>query len=135
MSESRSGEHPELQERFRVAAPGVPAAAQVTFSNLGAAAEQSPYQVTISNQTDLDLHVRIAYQTSDGGVQETDEKPLPSGESVSFDLGQCANLVAYVVGIFYQGNLVLRLPEEGAFTPDSMEDPDPCGDKIGLVPA
>jgi hypothetical protein len=139
MSESRSGEHQELRERFRIAAPSVPAAAQVTFSNLGAAAEnESPYQVTISNQTDFNFNVGIVYQMTDGGVQQTDLKPLPSGESVSFDLGhmgQCANLQAYVVWVFYQGEPVVRLPQEGAFTPESIEDQDPCGDRLALVPA
>jgi hypothetical protein len=134
MSESRTGEYQELRERFRIAAPGGPAA-QISFSNLGAAAEQSPYQVTISNQTDLTLNVGIVYQTSDGGVQQTDLKLLPSGGSVVFDLTppeQCANLLAYVIWVFYQGEPVLRLPEEGAFTPETMEDPDPCGDRFSL---
>jgi hypothetical protein len=140
MSESRSGEHQELREQFRIAAPGVPAA-EATFSNVGAA-EQSPYQVTLSNQTDFTYNVAIAYQMKIGEVVSpvlrTDLKLFSPAGSVVFELtppGQCANLLAYVIGLYPQGAPVVLLPEEGVFTPETFEDPDRCGDKIAIRPA
>jgi hypothetical protein len=142
MSESRSGEHQELVERFetqvseRFAAHGAPTA-EYAVSNVREATEQSYYVVGISNGTDSTFTVVIAYATSDNPDVQEIQQTLPSGgEVVPFVLapaGQCASLLAYVMGFFLDDQLAFRSPEEGAWTPERIsqeypQDQDPCVD-------
>jgi hypothetical protein len=131
MSESRSGEYQELGEQFRIAAPDV-RAVETTFSNLSAAGGESPYQVALTNIGEITYNGGIAYETSDGEVHRTVLRLLQPGGGAIFPLAECANLRAYVIGVYIEGKLRGQYPPDGVITPDTIEDQDPCGDRIGL---
>jgi hypothetical protein len=141
VSESRSGEHQELLERFqaevseRFAVSGAPTA-ELAVSNAREATERAPYGVGITNATDGSLSVRIAFATSDNpDLQELSDE-IPSGEATGFVLTrrrQCASLVGYVMLLTPEGQQAFRSPEEGAWTPERVSqefpgDKDPCSD-------
>ena len=101
MSESRSGEHQELLERLqaevseRFAASSAPTA-ELPISNARAAAERAPYVVGITNATDGNLSVRLAFVTTNSpDVQELSDE-IPPSEATGFVLTrarECASLV------------------------------------------
>jgi hypothetical protein len=141
VSESRSGEHQKLEERFqavvseRYGASGAPTA-EVTVSNVREATEQASYVVGISNGTDSTFGVLIVFATSDSPDPQEITDEMPPGEATAFVLtprGQCATLLGYVMGFFLDGQLAFRSPEEGAWTPERISqefpsDTDPCSD-------
>jgi hypothetical protein len=142
VSESPSGEHQQLLERFqadvseRFAAYGAPTA-EHTISNVREATEQASYLVGISNGTDTALTVVIRYATSDNPDVQEMQAALPlGGEVVAFALtspGQCASLLAYVMGFFVDDQLAFVSPGEGFWTPERIsqefpQDQDPCVD-------
>jgi hypothetical protein len=146
VSESRGGEQQEILERFqadvseRFASYGAPSA-EHAISNVREATQQASYLVGISNQSDTAFTVVIAYVTSDNpDAQETQAALPPGGEVVAFALtspGQCATLLAYVMGFFVDDQLVYISPEDapegGYWTPERVsqefpEDQDPCVD-------
>jgi hypothetical protein len=148
VSESRSGEHQELWERFqadvseRFAVSGAPPA-ELAISNAREATERAPYVVGITNASDGSLSVRIAFATSDSpNLQELSDE-IPSGDATGFVLTrrrQCANLVGYVMLLTPEGQQAFRSPEEGAWTPkrvsqEFLGDTDPCFDSWQLGPA
>ena len=147
MSESRSGEHQELLERLqaevseRFAASSAPTA-ELPISNARAATERAPYVVGITNATDGNLSVRLAYVTSNSpDVQELSDE-IPSGGATAFVLtgpGQCASLVGYVMFLTPQGQQEFRSPEEGYWTPQRVQeeigDTAPCSDGWQYGPA
>jgi hypothetical protein len=140
VSESRSGEHQELLERLqaevseRFAASSTPTA-ELPISNARAATERAPYVVGITNATDGNLSVRLAYVTSNSpDVQELSDE-IPPGEATGFVLTrarQCASLVGYVMLLTPQGQRPFRSPEEGVWTPERVSqetgDTAPCSD-------
>jgi hypothetical protein len=106
VSESRSGEHQELEGRFqavvseRYGASGAPTA-ELSVSNVRQAADRANYVVGISNGTDSTFTVLVVFATSDSAdPQEIADEILP-GEATAFVLtprGQCASLLCYVMG-------------------------------------
>jgi hypothetical protein len=143
VSESRSGEHQQLLERFqsvvseRYGASGAPTA-DVTLSNVRETTEQAAYAVEITNGLDSTLTVGIVYRTS-AGVQDPIEKVLSAGEVGAFQLappGQCDSLQEYIM-VAVLGNDVYYSPEDyeetGGWTPERVSqefpsDTDPCSD-------
>jgi hypothetical protein len=144
VSEARSGEHQELLERLqadvseRFAASSAPTA-ELPISNAREARERAPYVVGITNATDGNLSVRLAYVTSNSpDVQELSDE-IPPGEATGFVLTrrrQCASLVGYVMLLTPQGQRPFRSPEEGAWTPERVSqetgDTAPCSDSWQL---
>ena len=147
MSESRIGEHQELEERFqavvseRYGASGAPTA-ELAISNAREATQQASYVVGISNGTDSTFTVLMVFATSDNPDPQEITGELPPGEAAAFVLtprGQCASLLGYVMAFFLDGQLAFRSPEEGAWTPDRVSqetgDTAPCSDIWQLGPA
>jgi hypothetical protein len=152
VSESPSGEHQELLERFQAevseefAASGAPTG-ELTISNVREATEQAAYVVEISNETDSTCTVMIAYQTSNSSDWQRMQKDIPGGELITFmltSLGQCDSLVAYAWACYVDGQLAFISPEDleenGPWTPERISkefpgDTDPCSDGWLIRPA
>jgi hypothetical protein len=142
VSESRSGEHQELVERFEaevsehIADRAAPTA-EHTVSNTREATDRSYYTVALANETDNTYTVAIAYRTSDRPDEiQTMQLPASPGGAALFFLtapGQCASLVSYVLGCYIDSQLDVRVPSAGVFTPERIRrefpsDTEPCSD-------
>lgn len=147
MSESRIGEHQELEERFqavvseRYGAAGAPTA-ELAISNAREATQRASYVVGISNGTDSTFTVLMVFATSDSPDPQEITDEIPPGEATAFVLtprGQCDSLLGYVMGFFLDGQLAFRSPEEGVWTPERVSqetgDTAPCSDIWQLGPA
>jgi hypothetical protein len=146
VSDSRSGEHQELVERFqavvseRYGASGAPTT-ELTISNVREATEQAYYIVGISNETNSTYTVGMYYLTDSSGEDPTEiVAELPAGEVVAFRLtpsGQCASLLGYIMVFVLDGQLAFISPADyetrGPWTPGRVSqefpsDTDPCTD-------
>ena len=150
MTESTAGESRELMERLesvvseQFAASGA-STARYTVSESDPtgrgvtteAAEGQFYAVWLRNGTDYTLTVTIYFITSTSpDVVQENTRVSPPHEDIPFVLGgagQCDRLVAYVIGVFYEGQLVLRIPESDVMTPQlasevNPADAEPCID-------
>lgn len=63
---------------------------------------------------------------------------LPSGSAHRFELGECSQLVDYVIGVFEGNQLVTKIPAQGNMTPAmaasiNRGDTDPCVDHWHLA--